>query len=201
MLHLNDVTLRIGGRPLLDQASVHLPAGQRAGLVGANGSGKTSLLRLILGELTPDGGEVRLRRGARVGSGAKIEGSMLFDGAVVAAGAVVENSVIGAGAFVEEGASVRDTVVGDRAVIGAHCELRNNMRIWPDVSLPPHGVRFSPDVVSLEPGDQVLVQVVAGVDGTFEPGVRYGAEISIPELAAAGIPLVVRRRTARPRKA
>ena len=62
-------------------------------------------------------------------------------------------------------------------------------------------VRFSPDVVSLEPGDQVLVQVVAGVDSTFEPGVRYGAEISIPELAAAGIPLVVRRRAARPRTA
>jgi hypothetical protein len=62
-------------------------------------------------------------------------------------------------------------------------------------------VRFSPDVVSLEPGDQVLVQVVAGVDSTFEPGIRYGAEISIPELAAAGIPLVVRRRAARPPKA
>jgi ATP-binding cassette subfamily F protein 3 len=43
------------------------PAGRRAGLVGANGSGKTSLLRLILGELTPDAGAVRLRRSARVG--------------------------------------------------------------------------------------------------------------------------------------
>ena len=64
MLHLNDVTLRIGGRLLLEQASVHLPAGQRIGLVGANGSGKTSLLRLILGELSPDAGEVRLRRHA-----------------------------------------------------------------------------------------------------------------------------------------
>ena len=67
MLHLNDVTLRIGGRTLLEHASVHLPAGVRAGLVGANGSGKTSLLRLILGELTPDAGELRLRRRARVG--------------------------------------------------------------------------------------------------------------------------------------
>ena len=46
---------------------MHLPAGHRIGLVGANGSGKTSLLRLILGELTPDAGAVRLRRGARVG--------------------------------------------------------------------------------------------------------------------------------------
>jgi ATP-binding cassette subfamily F protein 3 len=67
MLHLNDVTLRIGGRLLFDQASVHLPAGHRIGLVGANGSGKTTLLRLILGELAPDAGEVRLRRGARIG--------------------------------------------------------------------------------------------------------------------------------------
>jgi ATP-binding cassette subfamily F protein 3 len=67
MLHLNEVTLRVGGRLLLEHASVRLPAGQRIGLVGANGSGKTSLLRLILGELSPDAGEVRLRRGARVG--------------------------------------------------------------------------------------------------------------------------------------
>ncbi|MEQ3550716.1 NDP-sugar synthase [Pseudonocardia nematodicida] len=85
-------------------------------------------------------------RGARIGAGAKVEGSMLFDGAVVEAGAVVENSVVGAGATVGEGAHVRDTVIGDRAVVGAHCELRHDMRVWPDVTLPPHGVRFSPDV-------------------------------------------------------
>lgn len=91
-------------------------------------------------------GGTTVGRGARIGSGARVEGSMLFDGAVVRAGAVVENSVIGADAVVEEGASIRDTVVGDRAVIGAHCELRHNMRVWPDVTLPPHGVRFSPDV-------------------------------------------------------
>ncbi|MBC3193781.1 NDP-sugar synthase [Pseudonocardia sp. C8] len=91
-------------------------------------------------------GGTTVGHGARIGSGAKVEGSMLFDGAVVGAGAVVVSSVIGAGAVVEEGASVRDTVVGDRAVIGAHCELRHDMRVWPDVTLPPHGVRFSPDV-------------------------------------------------------
>jgi mannose-1-phosphate guanylyltransferase len=41
---------------------------------------------------------------------------------------------------------VHDTVIGDRAVVGAGCELRRGMRIWPEVVLPPHGVRFSPDV-------------------------------------------------------
>ena len=55
-------------------------------------------------------------------------------------------------------------------------------------------VNFSPDAVSLEPGDQVLVQVAAAVDDTLEPGVRYRAEISIPRLSGAKIPLVVRRR-------
>jgi mannose-1-phosphate guanylyltransferase len=85
-------------------------------------------------------------RGVTVGAGARVDGSMLFDGAVVAPGAVVEQSVVGAGARIEEGATLRDTVVGDRAVVGAHCELRRGMRVWPDIVLPPHGVRFSPDV-------------------------------------------------------
>jgi ATP-binding cassette, subfamily F, member 3 len=67
MLHLNDVTLRIGGRPLLEGASAHVPAGHKIGLVGRNGSGKTTLLRLICGELQQDAGEVRLRAAARIG--------------------------------------------------------------------------------------------------------------------------------------
>jgi ATP-binding cassette subfamily F protein 3 len=68
MLHLNDLTLRVAGRPLLEGATLHLPAGARYGLVGRNGSGKTSLLRLILGELSPDAGTLRLRAGARIAS-------------------------------------------------------------------------------------------------------------------------------------
>ncbi len=85
-------------------------------------------------------------RGVRIGAGARVEGSMLFDGAVVGANATVTHSVVGAGARVDRSAVVADTVVGDRAVVGELCELRGGMRIWPDVVLPPHGVRFSPDV-------------------------------------------------------
>jgi ATP-binding cassette subfamily F protein 3 len=67
MLHLNDVSLRVGGRLLLEGATVHLPAGHRVGLVGRNGSGKTSLLRLIQGETHPDSGSLRIQRAARIG--------------------------------------------------------------------------------------------------------------------------------------
>jgi mannose-1-phosphate guanylyltransferase len=105
---------------------------------------------LLEGAVVEDGalvfGGTTVGRGVRIGAGARVEGSMIFDGAVVAENAVVEHSVIGAGARVNEGALVTETVVGDRAVIGAHCELRGGMRIWPDVVLPPHGLRFSPDV-------------------------------------------------------
>lgn len=66
MLHLNDVTIRVAGRPLIEGATLHIPQGQRVGLVGRNGTGKSTLLKLILGELTPDQGDMRLRSGARI---------------------------------------------------------------------------------------------------------------------------------------
>jgi ATP-binding cassette subfamily F protein 3 len=68
MLHLNDLTYRIEGRLLLDDATVALPQGHKVGLVGRNGSGKTTLLKLIKGELVPETGGISLRRGARIGS-------------------------------------------------------------------------------------------------------------------------------------
>ena len=60
MLHVNELTYRIGPRLLLDRATVAIPAGAKAGLVGRNGSGKTTLFRLIPGELAPEGGSISL---------------------------------------------------------------------------------------------------------------------------------------------
>jgi len=68
MLHVNDLTHRIQGRRLFDQATLYLPAKTRMGLVGRNGTGKSTLFRLILGDLTPDDGAVRVQPGARVGA-------------------------------------------------------------------------------------------------------------------------------------
>jgi ATP-binding cassette, subfamily F, member 3 len=67
MLHINDLVFRIGGRALFDQATVHIPAGARVGLVGRNGAGKSTLFKLILGEYAPDGGDISIRPRARVG--------------------------------------------------------------------------------------------------------------------------------------
>ena len=67
MLGISDVTYRIGGRVLLDRASVALPAGARVGLVGRNGIGKTTLFRIIAGEIAPEQGEVQLSPRSRIG--------------------------------------------------------------------------------------------------------------------------------------
>ncbi len=53
--------------PLLDEVNLHLGYGERAVLIGPNGTGKTTLLKLIMGELKPWAGEVRLGRGVKAG--------------------------------------------------------------------------------------------------------------------------------------
>jgi ATP-binding cassette subfamily F protein 3 len=60
MLTLTGLTLRRGARVLLDDASAAVHPGQRVGIVGANGCGKSSLFALLLGELLPDAGTVAL---------------------------------------------------------------------------------------------------------------------------------------------
>ena len=67
MLHINDLTYRIEGRVIFDQATAGIPAGHKVGLVGRNGSGKTTLLRLIAGEIAPDDGAIRTPRSTRIG--------------------------------------------------------------------------------------------------------------------------------------
>ncbi|MBP5856132.1 ABC-F family ATP-binding cassette domain-containing protein [Marivibrio halodurans] len=68
MLILRDITMRVGGRVLLDGASAQIPDGHRVGLVGRNGTGKTTLLRLILGEIAADGGDIRVGNRETVGT-------------------------------------------------------------------------------------------------------------------------------------
>ena len=60
MIRLTNLTLQRGPQRLLDGAEMTLHAGHKAGLIGANGAGKSSLFALLRGELSPDGGDCRL---------------------------------------------------------------------------------------------------------------------------------------------
>ena len=67
MLTIRDLGFSMAGVPLFEGASAQIPAGAHLGVVGRNGTGKTTLFRLITGELTPDRGEISLPPRARIG--------------------------------------------------------------------------------------------------------------------------------------
>jgi ATP-binding cassette subfamily F protein 3 len=68
MLQINDLVFDAWGRRFFDRASVNLPKDAKVGLVGRNGVGKSTLFKLVLGQLQPGGGEISLPRQARIGS-------------------------------------------------------------------------------------------------------------------------------------
>ena len=67
LLSLRNITLSFGGPPILDQVQLSIETGQRVCLVGRNGEGKSTLLKLILGDLQPDSGEFERAPGLKVG--------------------------------------------------------------------------------------------------------------------------------------
>ena len=67
MLRIDDIRFAIEGRPLFEGASVIIPEGHKVGFIGRNGTGKTTLFRLIRGELALEGGDIRLPKGLRIG--------------------------------------------------------------------------------------------------------------------------------------
>jgi ATP-binding cassette subfamily F protein 3 len=67
MLHINDLTYRIEGKLILDAATAAIATGHKVGLVGRNGTGKTTLLKLITGELAPDDGSITVSKGSWIG--------------------------------------------------------------------------------------------------------------------------------------
>ena len=82
LLVISDLTLRIAGRTLLNQADLSIEPGRKVGLVGRNGAGKSTLLAAIAGDIAPDGGDIRLSsraRMARVKQEAPADGASLID--------------------------------------------------------------------------------------------------------------------------
>src|SRR5438874_427138 len=67
LLSANDLALAYGHQRLLESLTLSVAPGEKVGLVGRNGSGKTSLLRILAGHREGDSGEVARRRGLRIG--------------------------------------------------------------------------------------------------------------------------------------
>ncbi|CCC99976.1 putative ABC transporter, ATP-binding protein with duplicated ATPase domains (plasmid) [Azospirillum baldaniorum] len=67
MLHINDLTFRYGGRVLFDRATAVVSKGHRVALVGRNGTGKSTLLKLIAGQLQTDAGAIGVPTGTKIG--------------------------------------------------------------------------------------------------------------------------------------
>ncbi len=66
LITMRDVKIAFGGAPVLDGANLRIERKERVGLVGRNGCGKTTLLRLVEGGLAPDSGEIDRAVGLRV---------------------------------------------------------------------------------------------------------------------------------------
>ncbi len=67
MITIDNVTVRLGGRAILQDASAAISPGSRIGLIGRNGAGKSTLMKVLIGELEPDQGSIEMSRRARVG--------------------------------------------------------------------------------------------------------------------------------------
>jgi ATP-binding cassette, subfamily F, member 3 len=67
MLNLNAITVRLGGRTILDRAAAALPPRSRVGLIGRNGAGKSTLMKVMIGQLDPDEGSCDMPRDTRLG--------------------------------------------------------------------------------------------------------------------------------------
>jgi len=67
MLGINGITVRLGGRTILDRATAAIPPGGRVGLIGRNGAGKSTLMKVMIGGLDPDEGSIDMPRSTRLG--------------------------------------------------------------------------------------------------------------------------------------
>jgi ATP-binding cassette, subfamily F, member 3 len=67
MLTIQNITVRLGGRNIIDGASAAIPPRGKVGLIGRNGAGKSTLVKAIIGQIEPDEGSVEMPRRARLG--------------------------------------------------------------------------------------------------------------------------------------
>jgi ATP-binding cassette subfamily F protein uup len=66
LIGLHEISLNINGLKLFENLSLQLEAGEKVALLGRNGTGKTTLMKIMAGRMKPDGGKVDYQKGSRV---------------------------------------------------------------------------------------------------------------------------------------
>jgi ATP-binding cassette subfamily F protein 3 len=67
MISITNLSFHFGARAMYDEANLHIKPGDKIGLIGANGTGKSTLLRIITGEYQPDGGSISMAKDCTIG--------------------------------------------------------------------------------------------------------------------------------------
>ncbi|MBF9253725.1 ABC-F family ATP-binding cassette domain-containing protein [Pontibacter sp. 172403-2] len=67
MISINNLSFHFGSRPMYDEANLHIKPKDKIGLIGLNGTGKSTLLRIIVGEYKPDGGSIQMSKETTIG--------------------------------------------------------------------------------------------------------------------------------------
>ena len=100
LLRAANISLAFGSRTVFHDLELVVEEGERVGLIGVNGSGKSSLMKILTGAMPPDSGELQLRRGATV--------TYLPQEPVFGEGATVESELLKGGAPAHEGRALLD---------------------------------------------------------------------------------------------
>jgi len=67
MISINNLNFHFGSRPMYEDANLHIKPKDKIGLIGLNGTGKSTLLRIIVGEYKPDGGSIQMSKETTIG--------------------------------------------------------------------------------------------------------------------------------------
>jgi ABC transport system ATP-binding/permease protein len=159
LLRLDKVSLSFGARALLDQVSLQIERGERIALIGRNGEGKSSLLRLILGGVEPEAGSLWRRPGARIAHLAQ-DITAPTDGSV--------GQIVSAGLTGQEPDGIEDWQLEQRvATLCAHLNLDPAARFdqlsggWRRRALLARALVLEPDLLLLdEPTNHLDVDAI-----------------------------------------
>jgi ABC transport system ATP-binding/permease protein len=164
LLRLDKVSLRYGLKPLLDNAELQLSRGERAALLGRNGEGKSSLLKLISREIAPDSGAIWIRPGTRVAS----LGQEVSTETDLTVRAVIAQGVVAESAETEWQAKLQVERIISRLELDADAPLAALSGGWRRRALLGRALVSDPDLLLLdEPTNHLDIEAITWLEETM----------------------------------